>query len=499
MKHSFFSFRMKLTLVILIAIAVPTLLTGYQMVGKAETAILKEKEEKLYSIARQLDSMLAGTYDDYLGSRNVELGREEKIQRLNEQLGPITDRIAAQNPGVGVGYYSKELNAVLTYGPSTELSDKIGVSIGADHPGNIVLQQGVPMVYTGKQVRGDIMNAMIPLFRDRQMIGYVWANEMTMDVDAQLWRMKRNIFLVLFLGTTIGLAVALRFANKLGGTIDQIIGSIEEIGHDLTYRLPVLKGVMGRIPLAINDLLDRLAETKRQTEMMEQQILRADRLKALGELAAGMAHEIRNPLTSIKAFSQIAEETMSEDDPHREYMEIIIKEVERMNGLVEQLLLFGKPSIKREEQVFLHEIMEQSLLLVDHDIRKKELKVGKCLNEVTIFADSSLVQQIMINLLLNAIQAVNQQGTLVIETKSDQRKAILSVFNSGSNIDDESREMIFNPFVTGKEKGMGLGLSVTQNIVHLYNGTIFFENINQGVKFQVEFPFGEGNEGWQKS
>lgn len=593
------SFRMKLIMVMLLAIGIPILTTGYFMIEKAENALLKEKEEKLYSIARQLDQMLSGTYDDYLGTNRYKMVREEKIKHLNMRLGPLTDLIAEENPGVGVGYYSKELNAVITYGPSMELKDKIGLSIDETHPGKQVLEKGIPMVFTGKQVRGDIMNAMVPLIRGGEVIGYVWANELTSDVAAQMRKMEHNILLILVVGMSIGMFIALQIANALGGSIDKIIRSIDEIGNDLSYRLPSIKGVLGKIPIAVNEQMNRLVETKTHTEVivssvsdgiitlnneglvtewnqaatsitsytrdemigkpylsifdekfaghslllntwqtgethhsmdtqfpakngekipinastallkkqggqtvgvavvfrdlrekrrMEEQIRRADHLRALGELAAGMAHEIRNPLTSIKAFTQITEESMQDDDPNREYMGIIVKEVERINGLVEQLLLFGRPSIQKENQVSVPELIKQSILLLEHDLRKKELKVIKQLEDISMFADCNLIQQIIINLLLNAIQAVDHGGTLEIKTFTAADRIGMSYFNTGSHIEDHHKDTVFNPFFTSKEKGMGLGLSVTQNIVNLYKGTIFFENINHGVKFQVEFP-----------
>jgi signal transduction histidine kinase len=442
MKHPIISFRRKLMSFMIIAIAFPTLTSGYLMIDHAEKALLKEKENKLYALTRQLDHLLPYSFNHYLGPQQNKMSREEKINRLNLILGPRTDLIAKENPGIGVGYYSKELNAIITYGPSQELKDKIGLSIDHTHPGNQVLQHGTPLVFTGKQVRGNIMNAMTPLIRDGNVIGYVWANELTRDVADQMQKMEHNIWLILIAGMLIGILIALKITNTLGRSI----------------------------------------------EKMEEQIRRTDRLKALGELAAGMAHEIRNPLTSIKAFSQIAEESFPAEDPNREYMGIIVKEVERINRLIEQLLLFGRPSIEKEELVNLPDLIRQSLFLIDYELKKKELNLTQEFEVVQMRADYNLIQQIIVNLLLNAIHAVNQGGTLEIKTMVNPTTVAMSFFNSGSSIAENQKEKIFNPFFTSKDHGIGLGLSVTQNIVHLYKGKIFFENVNHGVKFQVEFP-----------
>ncbi|WP_134703031.1 PAS domain S-box protein [Ammoniphilus sp. YIM 78166] len=591
--------RIQLMLAVLLAITIPVLFTGYYLIHQLEESLLQEKEARLISIARGLDNMFIGTWNDLLGEG--QLTREQKLAVLNEKLQLISDRVAADNPGVGVGYYSKELDAVVTYGPSHELKHKIGVSIGADHPGRLVLEDGQPRVYTGEQVRGYIMNAMVPLQREGEIIGYVWANELMSDIQMQLADMERKILSILAIGGLISILCSLYAANRIGGKIDRIIGAIQKIGDggDLSKRVPEEEGELGRIPQAVNELLHRIARIKGHTDAivssvsdgiitldregkvtewneaaaqitgysieemmgkryelifppgvqaaqqsallrtlqtgeayasidlefpsrngelipinsstaflrdakgqamgvvvvfrdlrdrkkMEERMRRADQMRALGELAAGMAHEIRNPLTSIKAFSQIVEEGLQDPDPeaNREYLSIIAKEVDRINRLVEQLLLFGKPSIQQESPVRLIEVFERSWLLIEHDARKKRLAVQREWEAVVMQADFHLLQQVVINLLMNAVQAAEPGGDLILRIFQVNEVRGFSVFNTGGPVRDDC----FQPFATSRSEGTGLGLSVTQHIVSLYGGRIFFDNQEKGVLFQVEFP-----------
>jgi signal transduction histidine kinase len=487
LKYDISSFRLRLAVAIFCAVTIPALIAGWFMIRQAESALLQEKERKLLTIAQQLDMMMPGTYDDYLGVSKDKLTRQQKISRLHANLATVTEEVAKRNPGVGVGYYAREVDAVITYGPEREMHEKIGLSIAKNHPGQKVLATGKPMVYTGPQVRGDIMNAMIPLIRNGSIIGYVWANETTSSIKNQLGQIERKLFLLFGAGMFFSIGMSFFITNRVGGDIDRMIAAIEKTNSDFRSRMPNIKGVLGKVPFAFNSLMDRLAESQEHNQRLEESMRRADRLQALGQLATGMAHEIRNPLASIKAFAQIIEENIEPTDGNKEYLSIIVSETDRLNRLIEQMLLFGRPSPGQEEQVNLDKLIGRSLILFEHECRKKQIILIQDIEPALIYADPHLLQQVIVNVLLNAIQATPVSGTLRISCGEHQNIVRLSIFNSGSFISDEHREAIFNPFFTTKEQGTGLGLSVTQNIVHIYDGTIQVINKEDGVEFVIEF------------
>lgn len=487
MKYEILSFRIRLAFAIMCAVTIPALSAGWLMIHQTENALLKEKEQKLLSIARELDTILTGTFEERLGSTVEYPNQAAKINRLHALLADSTEQVARSNPGTGVGYYSLDLNAVVTYGPEKEMSDAIGKSIGPDHPGWQVMATGTPLVHTGPQVRGDIMNAMVPLIRNGHVIGYAWANETTASIDMQLYQMEQKLLLLLRLGVLFSIIISFLIAGRVGGAIDRIIHAISRIEADHA-RLPAEKGMLGKIPASFNKLLDRLAETRAHNRKLEEYMQRTDRLQALGQLAAGMAHEIRNPLTSIKAFAQIMEESMPDQNSGQEYLSIIIEETDRLNQLVEQMLAFGRPAPGQQESINLCEVIHRSLILFEHEFRKKQIVLLQELQPAFLTADPNLLQQAVVNLLLNAIQATPASGTVHVSSGTHDSNVWLSIYNSGTPIPNEYGDMIFNPFFTTKEEGTGLGLAITQHIVHIYGGTIFWKNDKDGVRFRIELP-----------
>ncbi|MDR1298724.1 MAG: two-component system sensor histidine kinase AtoS, partial [Oscillospiraceae bacterium] len=167
----------------------------------SQTIMTGEKEDKLMAFAAFLDINLGERgYNDILAEFGAQdASREEKIAVLNSQLRDTADGVAAAYPGVGVGYYSRELDAILAYGPSSEYGQTVGTSLAEDHPGRAVMESGLAAVRQGVMIRGDIMNAMHPLVRNGEIIGYIWANEMTTAIEKQFNSLTNSILLVLVL------------------------------------------------------------------------------------------------------------------------------------------------------------------------------------------------------------------------------------------------------------------------------------------------------------
>ncbi|MEW5933404.1 MAG: hypothetical protein AB1816_07475, partial [Bacillota bacterium] len=168
----------------------------YLLLQRAEAILLEEKADKLFGITRLLDAHLKGDYEDVLRSRGICPGAptDLKLRALNEALAPFTDLVAAAFPGVGVGYYSADLDCILTYGPSAEFGDKVGVTVDPGHLGRQAMAQKREVVGVGSMVRGDIMNCMRPLVRGERTIGFCWANETLEDIYRQMEFRARKVF-----------------------------------------------------------------------------------------------------------------------------------------------------------------------------------------------------------------------------------------------------------------------------------------------------------------
>ncbi|MEW6397897.1 MAG: ATP-binding protein, partial [Bacillota bacterium] len=168
----------------------------YLLLQRAEAILLEEKADKLFGLTRLLDAHLEGDYDDILRLRGIppDAPPEQKLKVLNEALSPFTDLVAGAFPGVGVGYYSADLDCILTYGPSGEFGNKVGITVDPCHLGRQAMAQRRDVVGVGSMVRGDIMNCMRPLLRGNRTIGFCWANETLEDIYRQMEFRARKVF-----------------------------------------------------------------------------------------------------------------------------------------------------------------------------------------------------------------------------------------------------------------------------------------------------------------
>jgi signal transduction histidine kinase/CheY-like chemotaxis protein len=262
-----FSFRHKVFLVLLLLMNGMFCVTGYMAKDLTEQVLLRAKENYLLSYARILDAHLGpGGYAALLREEGVEnASREEKIRALNRRLAPGTDEVGLSSSGLGIGYYSRELDAILTYGPSAQFGNTVGVSIAPDHPGREVMRTNMPLVRFGTMVRGNIMNAMLPVERGGEVIGYIWANELTTDITAQLSAMSLNLFLIMLacFGMTLGMLILL--ARRTVRNMDCIITGVRAMRQDLSRRIEGTVGELGDVADNINAMAEDVAKANAES------------------------------------------------------------------------------------------------------------------------------------------------------------------------------------------------------------------------------------------
>ncbi|HJT81141.1 MAG TPA: ATP-binding protein, partial [Chthoniobacterales bacterium] len=240
---------------------------------------------------------------------------------------------------------------------------------------------------------------------------------------------------------------------------------------------------------------------------LEFQIRRSDRLASLGTLSAGMAHEIKNPLVSIKTFAQLLPERYQDSDFRQTFSNLIGHEIDRIDSLVNQLLRFARPAKPQLEPRHVHQILEKSLLLVGHRLYQKDIKLTRSwdANVDTIRADADQLEQVFLNFFLNAMDAMKHGGELHVGTEiradgefvspltqsNGQSHEVLriSIRDSGEGIKPEDLPHVFDPFFTTKDYGTGLGLSVVHGIIQEHGGQIEVESeLNKGTAFHILFP-----------
>jgi two-component system sensor histidine kinase HydH len=229
----------------------------------------------------------------------------------------------------------------------------------------------------------------------------------------------------------------------------------------------------------------------REIRGLQEEVRRSERLASLGRLASGVAHEIRNPLSSIKGFAQYFREKFEEGSEDKSYADIIIKEVERLNRVVTQLLDFARPKELHLQSYPLSQMIEHPLKLVQGDFDKKGIGLKTSLLEEKVEVDRDQITQALLNIFLNAMESMNGRGELQVRTvlKPEKRGVEISITDTGSGIRRENLSKIFDPFFSTKKKGTGLGLAITAKIIEAHKGEITAESEEgRGTTFKIFLP-----------
>jgi two-component system, NtrC family, sensor histidine kinase HydH len=241
--------------------------------------------------------------------------------------------------------------------------------------------------------------------------------------------------------------------------------------------------------------VDQLAEANRHLQEAEAAVRRSERLAALGQMSAGLAHELRNPLGTIKTSAEMLTKSIDGDPAVAlEMAGFISSEVDRTNSLVTRFLDFARPLAIRPEKVDLTQVIDQAVTDVENHRPPFDVVIYKNYSpEIPPFyLDSQLMERVLYNLLLNAAQASPPQGSVTVKTRQIGDTVEVAVIDRGPGIDPKNLESIFNPFFTTKQSGVGLGLAIVSKIVDEHGGKIAVESKpGEGSIFRVYLPFRE--------
>jgi len=242
------------------------------------------------------------------------------------------------------------------------------------------------------------------------------------------------------------------------------------------------------------DLREKIAGEKKLKEAIIQ-INRSEKMASLGQLAAGVAHEINNPLTGILLYANLALERLDKADPLRKYLKSVINDTDRCKDIVKDLLAYSRQTSPAKETFQVNSLVEQSLTLIRDQKRFLNINlVEKMSDEMMLLrADKNQLIQVIINLVMNAIDAMERKGTLTFLTyrSKNDKKVYIEISDTGCGIPEENLSKVFDPFFTtkGPEKGTGLGLSTSYGIVKGNGGRITIKETGpKGTTFLIEFP-----------
>ncbi|HYQ48071.1 MAG TPA: PAS domain S-box protein [Thermodesulfovibrionales bacterium] len=224
---------------------------------------------------------------------------------------------------------------------------------------------------------------------------------------------------------------------------------------------------------------------------LQKKLVLSEKMAALGEVAAKVAHEIRNPLVSVGGFAKRLEKKL--DGNLQEYAGIIVKEVSRLEGILREILGFVKEVRLAKEPVNLNFLMDEIIRLMESDIEERGVVLTREYQDIPeIFIDPNRVKEAIVNIITNAVQALSGAGTVGIRTYMNENNVVLEIRDTGRGIPPEELPSIFNPFFTTKTSGTGLGLAITHRIIQEHNGRIEVESmLEKGTVFRIYLPIKE--------
>jgi signal transduction histidine kinase len=236
---------------------------------------------------------------------------------------------------------------------------------------------------------------------------------------------------------------------------------------------------------------NQLRQAHQELESNFERIKRAERIYALAQLSAGLAHEIRTPLASLEGAAALVQRETQSEERRREFLDIIQKESRRLNRLLTSFLEFARPRQPDLQRVEVGEVLDSVILLVRHAGDTSPLELRKQIEPglPMLECDPEQLKQVLLNLVTNASQAMPHGGTVLLEAHHSGTSINIDVHDQGGGIDQDNPERIFDPFFTTKESGTGLGLSVAHQIVSQHAGTMtILRNTSQGVTVRVSLP-----------
>jgi len=297
-------------------------------------------------------------------------------------------------------------------------------------------------------------------------------------IGANNWLLAALVF-----SSLLGVGGIISIWYRLHSGIVAIQQGLHRLETDFSFRLPEIRGDLGQVALDINGMAERRMA-------LEEKLRQQDRLAALGKVVSGVAHEVRNPLNSIKLTLQLLERRIKKGIAVSNEIGECLQEIDRLDAIVRRLLAFGRPDMINRRVQTITPVILQAIRMVNEPARVKNIRIETVMpeEELTADIDGPQIVQVLINLLLNAIEASPDAGTVVLSADARGANVWIKITDTGARIPDDVRPHIFDAYYTTKPEGTGLGLSVSREIVVNHGGLLEFESEETGTTFSLLLP-----------
>jgi signal transduction histidine kinase len=488
--RSLFKRRLQLQLLFIllaaVLVAALSVLLISDAVQSAEGVVLADAARTLTGAASELDQQ----YQDRVSADSAWLALPVAAQ--DTSLRGVSQAVLRSYPGVEGGYYdgshflgysypTHDTGEKKTDVPTAELDDILAT-----------ITQSRAAGVAQRVLRGQHDIVVIEAKADRQNGFASWTMKRLAGRSDPGSHRREILLSALVLAALISIAGTLATGVLLQRGIVQIKTGLSALESDFSHRLPERNDELGEISHSIN----RMAEVRQN---LEADLRREDRLRTVGRLVAGIAHEIRNPLNSIRLSIQYMERRLGNNGVRAEDLHPVIEEVDRLSALLTNLLTFQKTRQPDLRDVPVAPVVQKCVSLVQPqaDARNIEIRTETGPSGLEARFDPEHLKQMLMNLLLNAIDAAGQNGTIDVRLKQDEAMTRIQVHDSGPGLTEEQKEHLFEAFYTTKADGTGLGLAVSRELATGMGGDLRYRNDRPGATFEIELPgiaYANGND-----
>jgi signal transduction histidine kinase len=418
--------------------------------------------------------------DDFAGNLSNQViankPRQKQVLIISKKLQPILADIIVPVSNIKFGLYSRQHESIVAVGPQADAS--LLLSVDPDRFKYIYetntdqfRENPSSLIWYGARTISHIR----PIEKDGVILGHAFASINQDAVYTAIWKRTLNTFLGAFLMLLVCIAIFRELFVKLKNDLKLFAEAIlDERGNDFHSEIAEFTPILNYI----NE------QTKKMT--------RLDRLNIIGEMAASIAHEVRNPMTTVRGLLQFIG-NKPEFTRQKYNFDLMIDEIDRANSIITEFLALAKNNVMEFNEHNLNDIIHSIYPLLQADALRNNCEMVLSLGDIpNILVDQHSIRQLILNMVRNGLDAMPEGGTITITTQTDEARVLLSIKDVGIGIPPEIRDKLGTPFFTTKETGTGLGLAVCYRVVHRHQATLTVESEpGKGTVFTVGFkPIG---------
>lgn len=408
----------------------------------------------------------------------------ENLTSLNEIFSEIKSLISD---------YKKDVSILIT---TDDISQIRSLEDDITQRGSIITGRLEEIRHAADRMRDEIKNKRNMLIKRSRMVILISIIFAIVSSTAVFITVIRGITLPLnSLIKGIQTIASGNFSHRVRMDTKDEIGFMAEAFNNMAERLSIImeeKDALLRTLRGFNEELEeKVKEATDKLRLAQENMVRTETLAAIGTLAAGVSHEISTPLNTIIGFTQLTIAETDDNSPIKGDLKVIEQEAMRCKKIVQGLLDFARPQRHEEGLIDINNIINETLLLIEYQPSMKMVLIKRDLNrEINLIeADPLQLKQVLLNIILNAVQAMPEGGEINVMTRNKDKGVEILISDTGTGILEEERQKIFQPFYTTKKDGTGLGLSISYGIIKEHGGEIFVESEpNKGTIFRIFLP-----------